>query len=89
LLARAGCQNAGSRPAASWSAARCWRPTTTCEPSTPPGCSASTRCCPARAPGPGRGHASHRAGPGRAAGSPGRLPVTGRAAADRHRPGHG
>jgi hypothetical protein len=38
-------------------------------------------------PGPGRGHAAHRAGPGRAAGSCGRAPVPGRAAAGRHRPG--
>ena len=38
---------------------------------------------PPRRPGPGRGHAAHRAGPGRAAGSLGRLPVAGRAA-----PGH-
>ena len=41
---RAGCRSAGSRPAASWNAGRCWRPTTTCGPSTPPGCSGSTRC---------------------------------------------
>ena len=39
-------------------------------------------------PGPGRGHAAHRAGPGRAAGGRGRPPVPGRAAAGRHRPGH-
>ena len=38
-------------------------------------------------PGPGRGHAAHRAGRGRAAGGRGRLPVPGRAAAGRHRPG--
>ena len=39
-------------------------------------------------PGPGRGRAAHRAGPGRAAGGRGRAPVPGRAAAGRHRPGH-
>ena len=39
-------------------------------------------------PGPGRGRAAHRAGPGRAAGGRGRAPVAGRAAAGRHRPGH-
>ena len=39
------------------------------------------------APGPGRGRSSDRAGPGRAAGGLGRLPVTGRAAAGGHRPG--
>ncbi len=32
---RAGCRSAGSRPATSWNAGRCWRPTTTCGPSTP------------------------------------------------------
>jgi hypothetical protein len=37
-------------------------------------------------PGAGRGHAAHRAGPGRAAGRLG-LPVAGRAAAGRHRAG--
>jgi len=42
---------------------------------------------PPRRPGPGRGHPAHRAGPGRAAGGLGRLPVPGRAAAGRHRPG--
>ena len=39
-------------------------------------------------PGPGRGHAAQRAGPGRAAGGRGRPSVPGRAAAGRHRPGH-
>ena len=38
-------------------------------------------------PGPGRGRASHRAGPGRAAGGLGRPSVPGRAAAGRHRAG--
>src|SRR5208282_1037266 len=38
-------------------------------------------------PGPGRGHAAHRAGPGRAAGGRDRPSVTGRAAAGRHRAG--
>ena len=38
-------------------------------------------------PGPGRGHAAHRAGRGRAAGGRGRASVPGRAAAGRHRPG--
>ena len=47
---RAGCRSAGSRRRRSWSAGRCWRPTTTCAASTPPGCSASTRCCSTRAP---------------------------------------
>ena len=37
---------------ASWNAGRCWRPTTICGPSTPPGCSASTRCSSTRAPRP-------------------------------------
>ena len=45
---RAGCRSAGSRRRASWSAGRCWRPTTTCAPSTPPGCSASMRCSSTR-----------------------------------------
>jgi len=39
-------------------------------------------------PAPGRGDTSQRAGPGRAAGGRGRPPVTGWAAAGRHRPGH-
>src|SRR5713101_59210 len=39
-------------------------------------------------PGTGRGRAAHRAQPGRAAGGCRRAPVPGRAAADRHRPGH-
>jgi hypothetical protein len=39
---RAGCRSAGSRPGTSWNAGRYWRPTMTCGPSTPPGCSAST-----------------------------------------------
>src|SRR5262249_23013040 len=34
---RAGCRSAGSRRRRSWSTGRCWRPTTTCGPSTPPG----------------------------------------------------
>ena len=38
-------------------------------------------------PGPGRGDAAHRAGPGRAAGGRGRASVPGRAAAGRHRAG--
>ncbi|HEY3033819.1 MAG TPA: transposase [Streptosporangiaceae bacterium] len=42
---------------------------------------------PSGRPGAGRGRAAHRAGPGRAAGRRGRSPVTGRAAAGRHRPG--
>ena len=33
---RAGCRSAGSRRRRSWSAGRCWRPTTTCAASTPP-----------------------------------------------------
>src|SRR5712692_5748630 len=33
---RAGCRSAGSRPATSWNAGRCWRPITICGPSTPP-----------------------------------------------------
>jgi hypothetical protein len=33
---RAGCRSAGSRRRTSWSAGRCWRPTTTCGPSTQP-----------------------------------------------------
>jgi hypothetical protein len=45
------------------------------------------RAVPPGRPGAGRGHAAHRAGPGRAAGGRGRPPVAGRAAADRHRPG--
>ena len=49
LLAEAGCRSAGSRRRASWSAGRCWRPITTCGPSTPPGCSASTPCSSTRA----------------------------------------
>ncbi len=40
---RAGCRSAGSRPATFWNAGRCWRPITTCGPSTPTGCSGSTR----------------------------------------------
>ena len=36
LLAEAGCPSAGSRRRTSWSAGRCWRPTTTCGPGTPP-----------------------------------------------------
>ena len=47
---RAGCRSAGSRRRSSWSAGRCWRPTTICGPGTPPGCSASTRCSSIRAP---------------------------------------
>ena len=38
-----------ARPA-SWSAGRCSSCITTCGPSTPPGCSGSTRCCSTRAP---------------------------------------
>ena len=49
---RDGCRSAGSRPPASWSAGRCWRPTMTCGPSTPPGRSGSTRCCSTRVPRP-------------------------------------
>ena len=30
LLAEGGCRSAGSRPATSWNAGRCWRPITTC-----------------------------------------------------------
>ena len=36
LLAGAGCRSAGSRPATSWSAGRCWSCTTTCAASAPP-----------------------------------------------------
>ena len=50
-------------PSASWSAGRCWRLITTCGPSTPPGCSASTRCCSTRAP---RRWARARCAPSRA-----------------------
>src|ERR1039457_455771 len=39
-------------------------------------------------PAAGPGRPAHRPGPGRAAGRRRRAPVTGRAAADRHRPGH-
>ena len=49
LLEQAGCRSAGSRRRRSWSAGRCWRPTTTCAASTPPGSSASTRCSSTRA----------------------------------------
>ena len=45
----AGCRSAGSRRRRSWSAGRCWRPTTTCAASTPPGYSGSTRCSSTRA----------------------------------------
>jgi transposase len=51
LLAEGGCPNAGSRRRRSWSTGRCWRPTTTCGVSTPPGCSGSMRCSSTRAPG--------------------------------------
>ena len=44
-----GCRSAGSRRRTSWNAGRCWSCTTTCGPSTPPGCSGSTRCCSTRA----------------------------------------
>ena len=44
-----GCPSAGSRPRTSWNAGRCWRPTTTCGSSTPPGPSGSTRRCSIRA----------------------------------------
>ena len=47
---RAGSRSAGSRRRTCWSAGRCWSAITTCGPSTPPGCSASTRCCSTRAP---------------------------------------
>src|SRR5512142_1095623 len=60
---RAGCRSAGSRPATSWNAGRCWRPTMTCAVSTPPGCSGSTRSCSTRAPRP---WARGRCAPGRA-----------------------
>ena len=95
LAASAGA--AGRGPAAgvldpavvtSWSAGRCWRPTTTCGPSTPPGCSASTRCSSIRAP---RRWATARCAPTtiwRAAGGRRRAPVPGRAAAGGHRAGH-
>jgi Transposase IS116/IS110/IS902 family len=46
----AGCRSAGSRPATSWSAGRCWSCTTTCAASAPPGRSGSTRSCSIRAP---------------------------------------
>ena len=36
LLAEGRCRSAGSRPATSWRPGRCWRPITTCGPSTPP-----------------------------------------------------
>jgi transposase len=42
---------------------------------------------PSGRPGAGRGRTAHRAGPGRPAGRRGRSPVTGRAAAGRHRLG--
>jgi hypothetical protein len=42
---------------------RCWRPTTTCGPRTPPGCSGSTQCSSTKAPTAGRGSVAHRAGP--------------------------
>src|SRR5438067_10542122 len=42
---------------------------------------------PPRRPRPGRGHAAHQAGRGRAAGRRGQLPVPGRAVAGRHRAG--
>ena len=45
----AGCRSAGSRRRRSWSTGRCWRPITLCGASTPPGCSASMRCCFTRA----------------------------------------
>ena len=48
LLAGVGCRSAGSRRRTSWSAGRCWRPITICGPSTPAGCSASTRCSSTR-----------------------------------------
>ena len=63
LLAEGRLRSAGSRPAASWNAGRCWRPTTICGPSTPPGCSGSTRSCSTRAP---RHWARARCAPGRA-----------------------
>ena len=50
-------------PPASWSAGRCSSCITTCGPSTPPGCSGSTRCCSTRAPRP---WARARCAPGRA-----------------------
>ena len=49
LLAQGRSPNAGSRRGTSWSAGRCWRPITTCAPSTPRGSSASTRSCFTRA----------------------------------------
>ena len=52
LLAEGRLRSAGSRPPGSWSAGRCWRPTTTCAASVPPGRSGSTRWCSIRAPRP-------------------------------------
>ena len=50
-------------PGTSWNAGRCWSCITTCGPSTPPGCSGSTRCCSTTAP---RRWARGRCAPGRA-----------------------
>ena len=66
LLAEGGCRNAGSRRRTSWNAGRCSSCITTCGPSTPPGCSASTRCCSTRAPA-GAGSRALRTGEGLAA----------------------
>ena len=56
-------RNAGSRPAASWSAGRCWSCITICGASTPHGCSESTRSSSTRAP---RAWARARCAPRRA-----------------------
>src|SRR6266536_3444217 len=44
----AGCPSAGSRQRRSWNAGRCWRPTTICAASTPPGSTASGHWPPCR-----------------------------------------
>ena len=63
LLAEGRLRNAGSRPAASWSAGRCLSCITICGPSTRHGCSESTRSSSIRAP---RAWARARCAPGRA-----------------------
>jgi hypothetical protein len=63
LLAEGRLPEWRSRPPASWSAGRCWRPATTCAASAPPGRSGSTRSCSTRAP---RRWARARCAPARA-----------------------
>ena len=63
---RDGCRSAGSRPATSWKAGRCWSCITICGPSTPPGCSGSTRCLFHQG-APALGEGTLRTGPGLAA----------------------